>query len=702
MRRKMSVYLVLLAFIGAFFTTPLVAVADDIQSEQQATSVVTTKEQATQEQEVAQKATTSADNTARPETNTQVVQKEAVSEINPRAPTKVIADVKQLSLTADGKAVTKIDQYTDLTLKMGFTLPNNQVKEGDYSLIQLPAELRSVRNTDFEIKDTQGNVVAHAKIDAANKQIKMVYTDFVEKHSDITGTLTLALRVDTKVVKESKKLMLTLDVDGQVKPLGEIDYENRHDDSTEAFSKSTWFVDGKGKVIQYAIRVNGGKKDYQNVKIKDMLVSAGLKYKAGSFTIKKGDWKLTQTGNSSNGFFLANEVDVTSQYKVNVAADQRSFDIDLGDINGEGYLIVYQVEVGHDPVPGEAFSNKAQMTADNIEPIEYTANVVYQTSSGNATGYTYTLKVHKENQLGEPLSGAVFDVIRDSTGERVQTVTTGADGTAQITGLLRDNYTLVETKAPEGYQATDEQLKIKATEFVMGAPLLKHVVNKAKTIDISGKKTWEDKNNQDGKRPEKIVVNLIANGHKVQSKVVTAKDNWQYSFKNVPEYYLGKKINYAITEEPVKDYQTKVNGYDLINSYQPATTKFEVKKIWQDNNNYACVRPKSVQVQLYANGQIYGGKVELSAKNNWQYTWKDLPAKQNGKAIKYQVVEVTKIKGYLTHQVNTGENQVTLINRYCPPLNYPKHCHKPKVPKKDHHGKHHHGMNFFPGYIICY
>ena len=282
----MSVYLVLLAFIGAFFTTPLVAVAGDIQSEQQATSVVATKEQATQEQETAQKQTTAADNTARPETNTQVVQKEVVSEINPRAPTKAIADVQQLSLTADGKAVTKIDQYTDLTLKMGFTLPNNQAKEGDYSLIQLPTELRLVRNTDFEIKDAQGNVVAHAKIDAANKQIKMVYTDFVEKHSDINGTLTLALRVDTKVVKESKKLMLTLDVDGQVKPLGEIDYENRHDDSREAFSKSTWFVVGKGKVVQYAIRVNGGKKDYQNVKIKDMLVSAGLKYKAGSFTIR--------------------------------------------------------------------------------------------------------------------------------------------------------------------------------------------------------------------------------------------------------------------------------------------------------------------------------------------------------------------------------------------------------------------------------
>lgn len=266
----------------------------------------------------------------------------------------------------------------------------------------------------------------------------------MEKHSDITGTFTLALRVDTKVVKESK---------GQVKPLGEIDYENRHDDSTEAFSKSTWFVDGKGKVIQYAIRVNGGKKDYQNVEIKATLISAGLKYKDGSFTIKKGDWKLTQTGN----------------------------------------------------IPGEAFSNKAQMTADNIEPIDYTANVVYQTSSGNATGYTYTLKAHKENQLGEPLSGAVFDVIRDSTGERVQIMTTGADGTAQITGLLRVNYTLVETKAPEGYQATDEQLEIKATEFVM-----EHHYSNMSSIKLK-------RSIFQGKRLGKIKITKMANGPKRSS-----------------------------------------------------------------------------------------------------------------------------------------------------------------------------------------
>ena len=39
--------------------------------------------------------------------------------------------------------------------------------------------------------------------------------------------------------------------------------------------------------------------------------------------------------------------------------------------------------------------------------------------------------------------------------------------------------------------------------------------NQSKT-SISGEKVWDDKDNQDGKRPEKISVNLLANGEKVK------------------------------------------------------------------------------------------------------------------------------------------------------------------------------------------
>ncbi|MEN0207097.1 Cna B-type domain-containing protein, partial [Staphylococcus aureus] len=46
----------------------------------------------------------------------------------------------------------------------------------------------------------------------------------------------------------------------------------------------------------------------------------------------------------------------------------------------------------------------------------------------------------------------------------------------------------------------------------------------------------DDKDNQDGKRPEKVSVNLLANGEKVKAVDVTSETNWKYEFKDLPKY----------------------------------------------------------------------------------------------------------------------------------------------------------------------
>ncbi|OUC50153.1 hypothetical protein B7939_13505, partial [Eggerthia catenaformis] len=47
-------------------------------------------------------------------------------------------------------------------------------------------------------------------------------------------------------------------------------------------------------------------------------------------------------------------------------------------------------------------------------------------------------------------------------------------------------------------------------------------------INICGKKTWDDNNDQDGKRPTQITVNLLKNGTKFKSVTVKADQdgNW--------------------------------------------------------------------------------------------------------------------------------------------------------------------------------
>ena len=82
-------------------------------------------------------------------------------------------------------------------------------------------------------------------------------------------------------------------------------------------------------------------------------------------------------------------------------------------------------------------------------------------------------------------------------------------------------------------------------------------------------KRRKDNNNRYGKRPDRITINLFADGKKVAEKVVTAADNWKYSFKNLAKYNdEGKQIVYTVTEDRVVNYKTTINGYDIVNTYK--------------------------------------------------------------------------------------------------------------------------------------
>lgn len=54
------------------------------------------------------------------------------------------------------------------------------------------------------------------------------------------------------------------------------------------------------------------------------------------------------------------------------------------------------------------------------------------------------------------------------------------------------------------------------------------------TIDIEGSKTWNDNNNQDGKRPGSITIRLYADGRELTDKVqtVTASNGWNWKWED--------------------------------------------------------------------------------------------------------------------------------------------------------------------------
>lgn len=219
------------------------------------------------------------------------------------------------------------------------------------------------------------------------------------------------------------------------------------------------------------------------------------------------------------------------------------------------------------------------------------------------------------------------------------------------------HYTVKEKVVP------NYQTEINATD------LSQVVVTNSRTVEetsVSGSKTWDDADNQDGIRPNSIKVTLLANGEKLTDKTVTADDNWQYTFDHLQKYAKGQAIVYTVTEDAVSGYTSKVTGFDITNSHTPDKTTAQVKKVWDDADNQDGIRPTNIKVQLYGNGTAVGEAIELNADNNWQATFSNLDTRAKGVAITYSVKEVDQVPGYTTSIDNTDKDNLVITNHHTP------------------------------------
>lgn len=190
------------------------------------------------------------------------------------------------------------------------------------------------------------------------------------------------------------------------------------------------------------------------------------------------------------------------------------------------------------------------------------------------------------------------------------------------------------------------------------------------TVDVKATKNWEDANNQDGKRPTKITINLLADGQKVDSKEVqaAADGTWTVEFTKLAKYKAGKEIKYTVTEEAVAEYESTITDFTITNKYAPKEIDYKVTKVWNDANNQDGKRPESVTVQLFKSVDgskpvaVEGKKLTLTAKdktddNTWVASFTNLPQYEAGKEITYSIKEVDVPAGYeasVTGQVVTN------------------------------------------------
>ena len=164
----------------------------------------------------------------------------------------------------------------------------------------------------------------------------------------------------------------------------------------------------------------------------------------------------------------------------------------------------------------------------------------------------------------------------------------------------------VKEETPEGYLA-DVRMNPTDTGYEFT------VTNKhrVETVEIAGRKIWDDANDAAGKRPKEVKIDLYADGELVKSKTVKAADSgdWNYSFGSLPKYRdHGIEIAYELREETYYEgYVTSIAGMDVTNTYNPYGT-LKISKAVQDATDVSAQKEFSFKLALTTpEGEPEGG-----------------------------------------------------------------------------------------------
>ena len=189
------------------------------------------------------------------------------------------------------------------------------------------------------------------------------------------------------------------------------------------------------------------------------------------------------------------------------------------------------------------------------------------------------------------------------------------------------------------------------------------------TTMVKGKKYWIDGNDGDGIRPDIITIVLLADEEEIETKQVSADDEWEYEFTGLPKKKDNKDIEYTISERTVEGYQLSVVDFNTTNTHKSEKVNIIGKKTWNDNNNEKGKRPSSITINLLANGSPVLDENDnpitktVTENDRWEYRFDQLPAEKDGVEITYTVSE-DPVRHYTT-SITDGVN---VTNTYDPQL----------------------------------
>ena len=351
----------------------------------------------------------------------------------------------------------------------------------------------------------------------------------------------------------------------------------------------------------------------------------------------------------------------------------------------------------------EAEDDAVKATVANGSSVEAQITNTYSKKMGEDIHHAASFKVVKTDEQGTVLPGAEF-TLYDKENSVVNTQTTDSKGEAVFSGFNKEaEYTLKETKAPEGYVASEQTWTVtvklkdgdptiqisqdgsfwnKVFNWVVstdpdGVDGVLTVVNKQKTGSLTVTKTVEN-NKKLGPEAEEYTFSLTIDG---QTQSFKLKDGESKTFENLPygtAYTVLEEVSKDASWNVVSPTGGKAEGtisqdsttVNFVNRYEYAE-KAEmvifsaVKQNSKDGKalagaEFTVYSDKDLKNSVRTATTDANGKLALGFKSEGSYYLKETKA-PSGYVLSDKVVELTvSTKSYAVEKVKNEDKTITM------------------------------------------
>ncbi|EOP18777.1 hypothetical protein IIS_04777, partial [Bacillus cereus VD131] len=558
--------------------------------------------------------------------------------------TSIIANAQELNKT--GLVDSFIFDKTELgvgeqtRIRVNFSeKPGLKIKTGDTLILTLPPELKGFKGT-IPLNNEQGQNFGTCQINTTN--VVCTFSDVAEKLLNVRGHFYFQIEATQDVAAGEKKTINTdLGTNLESQKVTITGPTNNGGTSPGTMhSKGGNIKPEDTNIINWWLNINGAKQNVDTDIVLTDTLGSGQTLNQDSFRIGGFAAPMTPQEFQAQGYGTVTFID-DNAFKVVINKDKAS-----GITFAFSYTSTITASGKSQPYFDNQYTVEYKITNENPVSTSGSSRVNNIDQGGGAQGDlppkgTLRIVKHIAGDETKFIPNVSFNLYTESGQQIGSTYTTDQQGMIEVPNLDPGNYYVQEIAGPN-YLDFDPQVKVPFTIDASADKGVKLTIpNKVKMTSVSGTKTWNDNNATD--RPSSIQVELLQNGNSIKTQDVTAANNWNYTFADLPAYDNdGNAYTYTIKEQPVAGYKSEVNGYNITNT-KDAKTSVSGTKTWNDNN--ATDRPSLIQVDLLQNGNVIQTK-EVTAANSWNYTFADLAQYDaNGVAYTYTVKE-QPVAGY--------------------------------------------------------